>query len=185
MTFETFFKNVLNRVKIEVAEEFDKNFERKGFFEDKWPDAKKPNAKGSLMMRSGALRRGNQSRIEGENIVFTNSKPYAQIHNEGGTITVTAKMKKFFWAMYYQAANKVIYSVKDKAARKTKKNDQLSLEANYWKSLALMKVGEKIKIPKRQWIGWHPRVEEIIKKHFDEQMRGIEQQVTKMLTPKF
>jgi hypothetical protein len=25
------------------------------------------------------------------------------IHNEGGEITVTAKMKKYFWAMYYQA----------------------------------------------------------------------------------
>jgi hypothetical protein len=28
---------------------------------------------------------------------------YTQIHNEGGEIVVTEKMKAFFWAKYYEA----------------------------------------------------------------------------------
>ena len=54
---------------------------------------------------------------------------YAEIHNEGGKITITRSQQKYFWAMWY----------------KTKKD--------YWKYLALKKVGSYIEIPKRQFIG--------------------------------
>jgi phage gpG-like protein len=178
--FETIFKSILKAVKTELHEEFDKNFQSKSFFGDKWADTKHQNRKGSLMMRTGALRRGQQSRVEGDRIIFTNTQPYAAIHNEGGTITVTAAMKKFFWAMYYQAVGKMTKR-KDGARSASKRNVQLTADAAYWKSLALMKVGSKVKIPKRQFVGWHPIVQQIIQKQMEIQLKNIEEQVTKML----
>ncbi|ODS78567.1 MAG: hypothetical protein ABS44_21700 [Chryseobacterium sp. SCN 40-13] len=175
--FKTFFKAILNAVKVEAAEEFDRNFERKAFFDRKWPGVKRPNKKGSLMMRSGGLRRGQRSTIQGDTIRFTNSKPHANIHNNGGQLTVTAAMKKFFWAMYYKNANQVVYSVKTRQAKSTKRNANLNNEAAWWKSLALMKVGSKVNIPQRQWIGPHPKINEIVKKHVDAQVAELEKEL--------
>ena len=35
-----------------------------------------------------------------DGVRFSSYVPYAAIHNEGGKITVTGKMKKFFWAKF-------------------------------------------------------------------------------------
>lgn len=183
MNFETFFKQLLKDVKTDVTEEYDRNFERKAFFNEKWQQTKHPKQRGSLLMRSGALRRGNKSKIQGDVIVFTNSMPYANLHNQGGTITVTAKMKSFFWAMYYKTSGRVKVR-KDGTQSRAKASVEASADAAYWKSLALMKVGAKIKITKRQFIGAHPRVDAIIKENFDRQMKDIEQQIIKMLQQK-
>jgi phage gpG-like protein len=51
-------------------------------------------------------------------IRIVNDAPYAAIHNSGGIITIriTAKMRKYFWAMYYKTKNE-----KYKAMALTKK----------------------------------------------------------------
>jgi hypothetical protein len=91
--------------------------------------------------------------------------PYATINNDGGEIEVTAKMKSFFWAMAYKAGM---------AAGKgnSERSQRLSAEAQQWKNLALMKVGTKMKIEQRQFIGDHPvvrqRIEDIIGVNFKE-----------------
>lgn len=54
--------------------------------------------------------------------------PYAELHNNGGSFKVTAKMKKFFWAKYYETSG-----------IKTKKTAKMSIEAQQWKALALKK----------------------------------------------
>ena len=42
--------------------------------------------------------------IPGEGrVIIQNKLVYAPIHNDGGYITVTAKMKGFFWAQHYRA----------------------------------------------------------------------------------
>lgn len=162
MDLQQFHQNIIKDVKTELAEEFDRNFERKAFFDQKWPTTSLINRKGSMMARTNNLRRGYQAKIIGEKIAFTNSMPYASIQNEGGDITVTKKMKSYFWAMYYQATGGISYSIKTKSAAKTKKNVALSIEAQQFKALALMPIGKKIKIPSRRVIGKHPRVNEII-----------------------
>lgn len=77
---------------------------------------------------------------------------YAQIHNEGGEITVTEQMKAFFWAKYYETISKQNTNRRGEI-RNTKKNQELSEDATFWKNLALKPVGSKIFIPKRQFIG--------------------------------
>lgn len=68
---------------------------------------------------------------------------YASLHNEGATIVVTEKMKKFFWAKYYEAGG-------------GEGRDRTSDDASFWKSLALKKVGSKIKFPKRLFLAESP-----------------------------
>lgn len=162
MNLETFHKNILNDVKTEFADEFDRNFERKAFFEQSWPKNTLINRRGSMMARTNNLRRSMRAKIDGYNIAFSSSLPYASIQNEGGEIVVTKKMKSYLWAMYYQAAGKVVYNIKTREIAKTKSNKALSIEAEQFKALALMPIGKKIKIPSRRFIGKHPKIKEII-----------------------
>lgn len=173
--------DILDDIRVEAAEMFDHNFERKGFFEDGgWEHAKYPNHKGSLMMRSGKLRRSIDARKKDNSVVFSSSEPYAEIHNEGGEITVTAKMKRYFWAKYYELSGKIKTTKSGKASR-SKTALRLSDQAEYYKSLALMKEGSKIIIPQRQFLGSHPELEksleeiarENIEAFFKEYFNGI------------
>jgi phage gpG-like protein len=81
------FDTLLNDIKVELDSEFDRNFERKAFFDKKWDSVKKEPGTGSLMMRSGRLRGSIKSEIKGSSIEYTSSVPYANVHNEGEKIT--------------------------------------------------------------------------------------------------
>lgn len=161
------FKNILSDVRVELSEEFDRNFERKAFFNKSWPNTHWPNNRGSLLMRSGRLRAGNRSTISAASIVFSNSQPYARLHNEGGTIVVTRKMIRFFWAMYHKAGGAARYA-------KGKRKLLLSSEAAQWKALALKKPGEVLRIQQRQFIGWHPTLKRRIETVFHSNMKEAE-----------
>lgn len=160
---------IVTDLAVELADEFDRNFERKAFFTDKWPDNQLKNARGSMMMRSGNLRRSIKYNVRGGMVTFSSSLPYASIHNEGGEITVTEKMKKYFWAMYYKAAGAVTTKANG-GESKSKKNTNLKIEAQQWKNLALMKVGQKMKIEKRQIVGNHAQVAKIVQDVIDSNM---------------
>jgi phage gpG-like protein len=171
-TFDNFLHNVLKDLRVELTDEFDRNFERKAFFTDAWPATKRAVSRGSLMMRTGDLRAGNKTEVLSNGLSFTNSMPYAAIHNEGGTLTVTAAMKKYFWAMYYKASGGVT-TKKSGQVSKSKRNMALTQEAEYFKGLALMKVGSKLKIPQRQFIGPHNKVDEMVQQVLDENVKEL------------
>jgi phage gpG-like protein len=162
-----FLKNVLSDVRVDVSEEFDRNFERKGFFDKKWRGTNMPNQRGSLLMRSGKLRRSVQSRQNDNSVSWSSSLPYAKINNDGGEIIVTTRMKSFFWAMFYKSSGAAGKGNSDRSKR-------LSAEAQQWKNLALQKVGAKMKIEKRQFIGDHPIVRQRIEAVVDLNMKELE-----------
>lgn len=83
MTPKDFLKQTLTDIKVKLGEEFDRNFERKAFFDEKWKSTKLMNSRGSLMMRTGNLRNSIRSELKGSSIVFSSSMPYANIHNNG------------------------------------------------------------------------------------------------------
>ena len=178
-------KQILNDIRVEAAEEFDRNFERKGFFEKgKWKHAQYPTNRGSLMLRSGKLRRSIAAEIKGNSVVFTSSEPYAAIHNEGGEIVVTEKMKRFFWAKYYELSSKVRTNKSGKKSASAA-SQRSSAQAEYYKGLALMKTGAKIKIPQRQFIGDHPKLRELLEKtvyqriesFFNDYFNGVQNKI--------
>ena len=136
--------DILNDIRVELSDEFDRNFQRKAFFDRPWKPRSFPNSKGSLLMVTGKLRRSIRSSVSSDSVVWETSEAYAAIHNYGGTVTVTDKMKRFFWYKY----------------RATKDD--------HWKWMALMKTGAKIKMPQRQFLGDHPvvrkRAEDIVRR---------------------
>ncbi|MBS5613840.1 MAG: phage morphogenesis protein, partial [Prevotella buccalis] len=54
--------------------------------------------------------------------------------------------------------------------RQDKRTVQLGTEAEFWKLLALMKVGSNIKIPKRQFLGMAPDVEKTVTEIIEENL---------------
>lgn len=178
MEIDQLVKKITRDLAVELHDEFDRNFERKAFFNKKWPTTKIANGRGSLLNRTGNLRRSIRYNVNDNQILFSSSLPYASIHNEGGEITVTAKMKKYFWAMYYRAAGAVT-TKKNGDKSKSKRNEKLTAEAAKWKGLALMKVGAKIKIEKRQIIGNHPEVARCVKRVLDENIKKFNEEIAK------
>jgi phage gpG-like protein len=177
-------KKITQDLAVELADEFDRNFERKAFFTEKWASPKINNSRGSVMNRSGNLRRSIKYNVRDGMILFSSSLPYASIHNEGGEITVTAQMKKYFWAMYYKADGATTFKrdkEKNVVARDTVRNKKLTSEAAKWKGLALMKIGQKIKVEKRQMVGDHPQVAKIVKEVIDINMELFNQELIKKL----
>lgn len=123
---------ILADLRVELTDEFDQNFSRGGFFGEPW--AAKKSGEPSHLIKSGTLRRSVRSAVSGNRLTFTSSTPYAVLHNEGGELTVTKKMQGYFWAKY-KATNEPMY-----------------------KYLALKKVGSKLKIPQRKYIGYGKEV---------------------------
>ena len=165
-------RNILNDIRVDLSDEFDRNFERQGFFSEAWQRRKSPTRPGgSILIDTGGLRRSIHSRISGDSITFESTAAHAAIHNEGGEIVVTEKMKRFFWYKYMNAAGALAFCRrKDGSLRKEKGTRQISTEAEFWKHMALMKVGKIIKIPRRQFIGYSPEVEHLVTEIIEENL---------------
>lgn len=124
----------------EAVRHFKKSFTDEGFTDEvltKWDTRKTKMAlpKKTLTGQGSGdhLSDSIEYKIEGNSIIITTDRVYAQIHNEGGTIPVTPKMKRFFWAKHKEA----------------KDNDNTDLAEQY----KYMALATTITIPKRQFIG--------------------------------
>ncbi len=164
------FRKILRDIKVDLTDQFDKNFENESFFGEGWERRKSPvRGDGHILVSSGALRRSISSRSDDTSITFYSSLPYAAIHNDGGEIRVTQRMKSFFWHKYYEAVGG-FGRKKDGNLRNDKKNKRLSTEAEFYKAMALMKVGSTVKIPRRRFLGTSPQLEEGVKKIIEDNL---------------
>lgn len=140
--------------------------ERQGFLNtslELWQKGRRQGFRQShhLLINKGNLVRGINYSVSSDsvivNVVGTAAK-YAEIQNAGGTIAVTDKMRRFFWAKYFEIkgnAEKKYFkengtkrNLRGIKQLRTRNNDYSEL--NYWFSLALAK---KITIPARKFIG--------------------------------
>jgi len=117
------------------------------------------------------VSRSVMSKITNDGVTFYSAHPAADIHNEGGEIKVTQRMKGYFWHRYYECVGG-FGRKKNGEKRNDHRTQQLSSEASFWKFMALMKVGSSIKIPRRQFLGASTEVEkavtEIIEQNLEE-----------------
>ena len=90
-TGEQLKKDIISDMRVELAEEFDKNFTRKAFFTNKWKKRRNPNALGTLRVVTGSVRRSIQAKETPDGVRFTSNQPYATLHNEGGKGSVTVR----------------------------------------------------------------------------------------------
>ena len=167
---EQIIRNILSDIRVELSDEFDKNFERQGFFSEAWARRKsvlRPG--GSILVDTGRLRRSIKSKTSRDSISFYSDEKYASIHNDGGEITVTAKMKRYFWYKYQSTINS-FGRKKNGELRRDKRTIQLGLEAEFWKHMALMKVGKKIQIPRRRFLGISPEIEKAVREIIEENL---------------
>lgn len=125
--------DVANIIAETATEYFKGSFRRKAFDGAGWKRSVKGS--GSTLVQTGNLMNSiRPAEVTAKKVVISAGNEhvgYARIHNEGGEVEVTPRMRKFFWAMYY------------KAGRRGK-------VAEHWKSMALAK---KIQIPQRQYMG--------------------------------
>ena len=119
------------------------------------------------MIDTGRLRRSVSSRTTENSITFYTDLPYAAIHNDGGEIRVTKKMKRYFWHKYYEATGS-FGRRKNGEKRKDKRTVQLTGEAEFWKFMSLKKEGCMIKIPRRRFLGVSPEVEKAVREIIEE-----------------
>ena len=163
---------ILKDVQVELVDEFDQNFARQAFFTEKWARRSSPLRPGrATLVDTGGLRRSIMSKITNDGVTFYSAHPAADIHNEGGEIKVTQRMKGYFWHRYYECVGG-FGRKKNGEKRNDHRTQQLSSEASFWKFMALMKVGSSIKIPRRQFLGASTEVEkavtEIIEQNLEE-----------------
>ena len=119
------------------------NFEKQGFDTGrgirKWDDRENDFEPDRAILvgsrgnaSQGLMRSIRRTRATRNQVVVGSNLEYAGIHNEGGQIrvSVTAKSRRFFWAMHYATGEK------------------------YWKNMALTKKKQlTINIPERRFLG--------------------------------
>lgn len=155
-----FIRITLKDMAEELTSEFGRNFERGAFFNERWARRKyNDDATRGLLVQTGKLRQSIRADPTDHSVIFSSDLPYAAIHNEGGTITVTRRMKAYFWYRYRLLTDNY---------RRTPTS-----EAEFCKRMALKKVGSKITIPKRRFIGMHPEVERIIREIVEANSKKI------------
>lgn len=176
-------RKILRDVRVEVTEEVDRNFERQAFFSQAWQRHHSPLRQGGhILVKSGALRRSVRSRSDADSITFYSDLPYAAIHNEGGTIRVTRRMKNFFWAKYYETRGG-FKRLKDGSLSRSKKQQQLSTVAEFWRAMALKKVGDVVKIPKRRFLGTSPELMDNVRRIIEDNVSAYLETIGNKVKP--
>ena len=163
------FENLISR-RLPVAagkiakQHFQDNF-RQGGFQDNgtqaWQRKKRPDKYGPLMSSRQNLYGSIYYRPEDYKVTVGTEVPYAAIHNEGGDIVVTARMKRFFWAKYRETNGG------------SWKRNAKNTEAEFWKTLALKKVGSVIHIPQRKFIGESQELTDKINTTIEDEINKI------------
>lgn len=131
--YRNFRRTVPQKAAITMVNFFKRNFNVGGFVDvpfQRWKKSTYPGAR-ATMVRSGNTRREiKKIQISESRVVvgIANHNHYAKIHNEGGKIPITPKMRRFFWAKFKETGK------------------------DYWKWLALTKKSF-IEIPQRKIIG--------------------------------
>ena len=91
-------------------------------------------------------------------------------------IQVTARMKRYFWHKYYETVGG-FGRKKNGKLRQDKRNAKLGEAAEFYKHMALMKVGSKITIPRRRFLGYSPEIEkavtEVIEDNLEQYFKTI------------
>ena len=152
------------------------NFRKGGFYGQTWKPPMRTDlgfegpSYGPMLSGTNHLMMSTDYITEPGRVIIQNSLIYAQIHNEGGEITVTKRMKGYFWSMYYKRGLVGDMYGKAKGKKNRQKADNLNAEAQFWRNMALKKVGDKIKIPQRQFLGEHPEVNRIVREVINQEL---------------
>lgn len=151
----------------EVVSSVRQNFRSGGFYGDTWKRTNRQDVPfkgtagsyGPLLSKTTHLMSSTDYVPGDAQVTIRNPVPYARYHNEGAESEVTPKMKKYFWARYYDITK---ITKDDSKANKRRKRMRAPAEADFWRNMALKKPGSQISIPKRRFLGPSPKVDKIV-----------------------
>ncbi|MFV0507260.1 MAG: phage virion morphogenesis protein [Bacteroidales bacterium] len=148
---ELLISNASRYAATESVKFFRDGFTKDGFTDSSFQKWQANSSKRTLHNKGTLMRSIRKQKQNRRRVVVGSEQEYAQIHNQGGYIVVTEQMKKLFWAKFIRIASKGKTDDDGKAIKgygKTKNKKAL-----YFKYMAMKKVGSKIKIPQRKFIG--------------------------------
>lgn len=165
-----------------VRDSIRENFRKGGFYGAAWSPPMRIEqgfdsgpGYGTLLSGTNHLMMSTDYFPEPGRVTIQNTLVYAQIHNDGGEITVTKRMKQFFWSQYYKKGLVGGMYESGKGKKSKQKAEALSKEAEFWRNMALKKVGSTIKIPQRQFMGEHPEVDRIVREIINNELSKFAQ----------
>ena len=165
-----------------AKDHYQDNFRKGGFVNNglqKWPVTKRQRSGSSSASASYGPLLSGRNHLFGSikyvpadyRVKVANEVPYAPIHNEGGTVnpTVTPRMRRFAWAMYYKATGK------KKGKKKANSSGTAENAAGgFWKALALTKKPKlTVKIPQRRFLGESKELSKRINDRTEEEITKI------------
>lgn len=178
-TLETKFKKVLNAMPIVIGQtavtHFQENITKRqglavGGSVQRFQKRVFNNPRSKILNDTGNLTDSikiiNCSQTRVEVGIRKTELPYAEIHQNGGQIPITDKMRKFFWANYYKHASATGRS-------RGKRSTTTNVEANFWKAMALKRKNATITIPKRQFMDTTPDLQKAILRAIKTEMNQI------------
>lgn len=122
--------------------------------------ADKAKARRNLLVKTGRLRRSIKLQIVRGRAIIQTAVPYAQIHNEGGTITGTANV-----GAYRKKAHKVRSHTRSGTRIRRHKRRSHTVGAHKRKM--------NTKIPQRQFMGQSSRVNRRLEKQLEKSIKKI------------
>lgn len=93
------FEDLVQKAGKDYMEHFQSSFDNEGFTDEKlvkWDGRSRKDRnkkKRNLLVKTGRLRRSLKKKVRGSKVLIYTASPYAEIHNEGGTIKTTAKVR--------------------------------------------------------------------------------------------
>ena len=144
------------KVGVMVTNSIKDNFRQGSFYGgDKWENPMRVTLHfrgtagqyGPLLSGNNNLVENNKYEVVPGGVIIRNNTVYAATHNDGEDITVTERMRRFFWAKHLEDKERLGVN---------------SPEAEFWKRMALKKPGTSIKIPRRHYLGPGPEVDAIV-----------------------
>lgn len=166
------FRGIISDLRVDLEDEFKQNFEREAFFSEAWQRRKSPiNSEYRILAGpQQVLLKSIYAENTDTSITFKTDLPYAEIHNDGGEIRVTGKMKGWFWHKYYESIGS-FGRKKDGSLRRDKRNARITEESDFYRYMALKPVGSTITIPRRRFIGMSPEVEDIVRRIVEDNIK--------------
>lgn len=148
-----FIRLTLKDISVELGDEFDRNFEREAFFNDRWARRKHDRDPGrAVLTKTGILRKSIKTEVTETSVIFSSNVHYAKVHNDGYR---SVQYVKPFKRKRLNASN-------------VSSRQRVRVGGHNVKGYA-----RRLVIPKRQFIGMHPEVERIIREIVETNSKKI------------
>lgn len=138
-----------------------KNWLDKG--RERWKPRKRPNGRGSLLVRTGRLKRSIRKILTGDYYVMVGTDvPYAPLHNEGGEINKTVQVKSHQRKINIRARKIDKRTGRIRTLKKAIGNKMVNVRAHNRKM--------NLTMPKRQFLGDSEFLGKLIGRHITREI---------------